>query len=67
MGGKFKRVEYFDAALEQALEATVMKTLMDKLSAADLDMLHQYSLENWKTVFCTDHQQQIKLETLKLL
>ena len=36
-------------------------------SAADLDVLHQYPLEDWKTIFCADHQQHIKLEILKLL
>ena len=65
--GKFKRVEYFGAALERASEALVTKTLMDELSALDLEVLYQYPLEDWKTVFCVDHQQYMKLEILKLL
>ena len=65
--GKFKRIECFDAALERVSPKLVMDTLMDKLSAADLDALHHYSLEDWKTVFCADHQQAIKLEMLKHL
>ena len=34
--GKFKRLEYFDAALQRTLEATVMKTLTESLNAMDL-------------------------------
>ena len=65
--GKFKRIECFDAALERVSAELVMDTLFSKLSAADLDVLHRYPLEDWKTVFCADHQQAIKLEILKHL
>ena len=34
--GKFKRLEYFDAALQRALETAVMKTFAESLSATDL-------------------------------
>ena len=32
--GKFKRLEYFDAALQRASETAVMKTFTESLSAA---------------------------------
>ena len=65
--GKFKQLEYFDAALERASEAVVMKTFTESLRAVDLDVLNQYPLEDWKTVFCAKHQQALKQEILKLL
>ena len=37
--GKFKRLEYFDAALQRSSEATVMKTFTETLSGADLSVL----------------------------
>ena len=42
--GKLKRVECFDTALERVSVELVMNTLMDKLSATDLDVLHHYPL-----------------------
>ena len=44
--GNFKHIEYFDAALERVSVELVMDTLMDKLSAADLDVLNHYPLED---------------------
>ena len=34
--GKFKRLEYFDAALQRTSEAAVMKTFTESLTAMDL-------------------------------
>ena len=36
--GKFKRLEYFDAALQRTSEAAVMKTFTESLNAMDLSM-----------------------------
>ena len=63
--GKFKRLEYFDAALQGALETLVMKTFTETLSAADLSIYAQHPVEHWKSVFCMKNEQRLKQEILK--
>ena len=65
--GKFKRLEYFDAALQRSSEATVMKTFTESLSGADLSVLIEHSIEHWKSVFCVENEQKLKQEILKIL
>ena len=49
--GKFKRLEYFDAAFQFASETAVIKTFTESLSAADLTIHAQHPIEHWKSVF----------------
>ena len=65
--GKFKRLEYFDAALQRTLEATVMKTFTESLNAMDLSIYSEQPVKDWKSVFCTEHQEALKQEILKIL
>ena len=65
--GKFKRLEYFDAALQRALETAVMKTFTESLSATDLSIHAQHPIEHWKSVFCVENEQKLKQEILKIL
>ena len=65
--GKFKRLEYFDAALERTLEATVMKVFTESLNAMDLSIYTEHLVKDWKSVFCTEHQEALKQEILKIL
>ena len=64
---KFKRLEYFDAALQRTLEATVMKTFTESLNAMDLSIYTEHSVKDWKSVFCTEHRKALKQEILKIL
>ena len=54
--GKFKRLEYFDAALQCASETAVMKTFTESLSAADLSIHARHPIEHWKSVFCMEQK-----------
>ena len=65
--GKFKRLEYFDAALQRTLEATVMKTFTESLTVMDLSIYSEQPVKDWKSVFCTEHQEELKQEILKIL
>ena len=66
--GKFKRLEYFDAALERTLEATVMKVFTESLNAMDLSIYtDDCPVKHWKSVFCAEHQEALKQEILKIL
>ena len=65
--GKFKRLEYYDAALQRSSEATVMKTFTESLSGADLSIHTQHPIEHWKSVFCVENEQKLKQEILKIL
>ena len=65
--GKFKRLEYFDAALQRTLEATVMKTYTESLNAMDLSIYTEHPVKDWKSVFCMEHQEALKQEILKIL
>ena len=65
--GKFKRLQYFDAALQRSSEATVMKTFTESLSGADLSIHAQHPIEHWKSVFCVENEQKLKQEILKIL
>ena len=65
--GKFKRLEYFDAALQRASETAVIKTFTESLSAADLSIHVQHPIEHWKSVFCVENEQKLKQEILKIL
>ena len=65
--GKFKRLEHFDAALERTLEATVMKTFTESLNTMDLSIYTEQPVKDWKSVFCTEHQEALKQEILKIL
>ena len=65
--GKFKRLEYFDAALQRTSEAAVMKTFTESLNAMDLSMYTEQPVKDWKSVFCTEHQEALKREILKIL
>ena len=44
--GKFKRLEYFDAALQRTLEATVMKTFTESLNAMDLSIYTEHPVKD---------------------
>ena len=65
--GKFKRVEYFDKALQTTLEATVMKTFAESLNAMDLSIYTERPVKDWKSMFCMEHQEALKQEILKIL
>ena len=52
--GKFKRLEYFDAALQRILEATVMKMFTESLNAMDLSIYTEHPVKDWKSVFCKE-------------
>ena len=65
--GKFKRLEYFDAALQRSSEATVMKTFTESLSLIDSSILNEHPIRDWKSVFCVGHQQALKQQILKIL
>ena len=65
--GKFKRLEYFDAALQHASETAVIKMLTKSLSAADFSIHAQHPIEHWKSVFCVENEQKLKQEILKIL
>ena len=54
--GKFKRLVYFDAALQRTSKAAVMKTFTESLNATDLSMYTEQPIKDWKSVFCTEHQ-----------
>ena len=59
---KFKRLEYFDEALQRTLEATVMKTFTESLNAMDLSIYTEQPVKDWKSAFCTEHQEALKQE-----
>ena len=65
--GKFKRLEYFDAALQRASETAVLQTLTESLSAPDLSIHVRHPVEHWKSVFCVENKQKLKQEILKIL
>ena len=65
--GKFKRLEYFDAALQRASKTAVMKTFRESLSAADLSIHAQHPIEHWKSVFCVENEKKLKQDILKIL
>ena len=62
--GKFKRLEYFGEALQRTSEATAMKTFTESLTAMDLSIYTEQPVhvKHWKSVFCTEHQQELKQE-----
>ena len=66
--GKFKRLEYFGEALQRTSEAVVMKTFTESLNAMDLSIyIDDCPVKEWKSVFCTEHQEELKQEILKIL
>ena len=65
--GKFKRLEYFDAALQRTLEARVMKTFTESLNVVDLSIHTEDPVKDWESVFCMEHQEALKQEILKIL
>ena len=65
--GKFKRLEYFDAALQRASETAVLQTLTESLSPPDLSIHARHPVEHWKPVFCVENEQKLKQEILKML
>ena len=64
---KFKRLEYFEAALQRTSEATVMKTFTESLNAMDLSIHTEHPIKDRKSVFCMKHQAALKQEILKIL
>ena len=64
--GKFKRLEYFDAALQRSSEATVMKTFTENLNPIDSGILDEHPIRHWKSVFCVEHQQVLKQQILRI-
>ena len=58
--GNFKRLEYFDAALQRTSEAAVMKTFTESLNPTVLSMYTEHPIKDWKSVFCTEHQKALK-------
>ena len=65
--GRFKCLEYFDAALQITLKAMVMKTFSESLNAMDLSIHTELPIKYWKSVFCIEHQEALKQEILKIL
>ena len=65
--GKSKRLEYFDTALQRTSEAAVIKTFTESLNAMDLSIYTEHPVKHWKSVFCTEHQEVLKQEILKIL
>ena len=65
--GTFKRLEYFDAALQRTSEPTVMETFTENVKAAGLSILAEHPIKHWKSVFCVQHEQALKQEILKIL
>ena len=65
--GKFKRLKYFDEALQRTSETAVMKTFTESLTATDLSMYTEHPIKDWKSVFCTEHQEALKQHILKIL
>ena len=64
--GKFKQLEYFDVALYRTSEEEVMKKFLENLRTADLHVLQQDPIKNWKTDFCVK-QQALKRKVLEYL
>ena len=65
--GMFKRLEYFDTALQCASETAVVKMLTESLSGADLNIHAEHPIKHWKSVFCVENEQNLKQEILKIL
>ena len=65
--GKFKRLGYFDAALQRASGTAVMKTFTESLNAVDLSIYTEHPIEHWKTVFCVENEQSLKQKVLEYL
>ena len=65
--GKFKQLEYFGEALQRTSEAVVMKTFTESLTAMDVSIYNEQPVKNWKSVFCTEHEEALKQEILKIL
>ena len=66
--GKFKRLEYFDEALQRTSEVAVMKTFTESLNAMDLSIYtDDCPVKHRKSVFCAEHQEALKQEILKIL
>ena len=65
--GKFKRLEYFDEALQRTSEVAVMKTFTESLTVMDLSIYTEQPVKDWKSMFCTEHQEELKQEILKIL
>ena len=53
--------------LIRTLEATVMKTFTESLNAMDLSIYTEQPVKDWKSAFCTEHQEALKQEILKIL
>ena len=66
--GKFKRLEYHDEALQRTSEPHVMKIFTDSLNAMDLSIYtDNCPVKHLKSGFCTEHQEALKQEILKIL
>ena len=65
--GKFKWLEYFDAASQRTLEAAVMKTFTECLNAMDLSIHTEHPIKHWKSFFRMEHEQTLKQEILTIL
>ena len=65
--GKFKGLQYFDAALQRTSEAMVMKTFTESLNVMDLSIQTEHAIKDWKSVFCIECQEGLKQEILKIL
>ena len=65
--GKFAKLDYFDVALHRTSEDEVMKKFLENLRTADLHVLQQDPIKNWKTDSCVKHQQTLKQKVLESL
>ena len=65
--GRFKKLEYFDEALQRTSEEQVMKKFHENLREADLYVLQQKPFQDWRTVFCVEHYQTLKQKVLESL
>ena len=65
--GKFAQLDYFHVALHRTSEDEVMKKFMESLNTADLYVLKQDPIRNWKTDFCVRHEQTLKQKVLESL
>ena len=65
--GKFEQLDYFHVALHRTSEDEVIKKFMEILNTADLYVLQQDPIKNWKTDFCVKPQQTFKQKVLESL
>ena len=58
---------YFDIALDRASETKVMKAFTESMSDMKVHELIEFTPDDWKTAFCTEHRQALKHAVFQLL